>query len=119
MLIHLVPGSRRQWCWPDRAAGDVFYSVLERLFSGVLLGRREPDICTPDTLSQPYAEDIDAGTSDSARQLADFAKNNGVTLVAGSIPEASEGNLYNTCLVFDRRGKQIAKHRKVLAVAIG
>lgn len=62
---------------------------------------------------QVYAEDIDAGSSDSARQLAGFAASNQVTLVAGSMPESSQGKLYNTCLVFDRHGKQIAKHRKV------
>ena len=60
-----------------------------------------------------YAEDIDGGSSDTARQLSGFAAGNGVTLVAGSIPETSGDKLYNTCLVFDRHGKQLAKHRKV------
>ena len=32
----------------------------------------------------------------------------------GSMPEKdAEGNVYNTCYVFDREGKQIGKHRKV------
>ena len=62
---------------------------------------------------QVYAEDIDAGSSDSAQQLAGFAASNAVTLVAGSMPEASQGKLYNTCLVFDAHGKQLARHRKV------
>ena len=60
-----------------------------------------------------YAEDIDGGSSDTARQLSGFAADNAVTLVAGSIPETSGGKLYNTCLVFDPHGKQLAKHRKV------
>ena len=60
-----------------------------------------------------YAEDIDTGSSETAKQLSGFAADNGVTLVAGSIPETSGDKLYNTCLVFDRHGKQLAKHRKV------
>jgi omega-amidase len=34
-----------------------------------------------------------------------------VTLVAGSIPERLDGRLYNTCCVFDSRGKLLARHR--------
>ena len=37
-----------------------------------------------------------------------------VYLSAGSVPESDEnGNVYNTAYVFDREGRQIAKHRKV------
>lgn len=60
-----------------------------------------------------YAEDINGGSSSTADQLAGFAAEHAVTLVAGSIPESSGDKLYNTCLVFDRHGKQLAKHRKV------
>ncbi len=41
------------------------------------------------------------------------AKENGVYLLAGSIPESEEGRIYNTCFIFDRSGAQIAKHRKM------
>lgn len=38
----------------------------------------------------------------------------GVWLSAGSVPElAADGRLYNTAYVFDRSGRQAAKHRKV------
>ena len=60
-----------------------------------------------------YAEDIDAGASASVSAMSAAAKTNGVTLVAGSIPESSNGKLYNTCCIFDDQGKLLAKHRKV------
>ena len=48
------------------------------------------------------------------QQLSGYAKQYGVYLIGGSMPEKdAEGNVYNTCYVFDREGKQIGKHRKV------
>jgi len=45
---------------------------------------------------------------------ADLARRLGVYLSAGSMPEVDEaGCIYNTAYVFDRQGKQIAKHRKM------
>lgn len=41
------------------------------------------------------------------------AKDNAVYLVAGSMPEADENRIYNTCFIFDREGRQIKKHRKI------
>lgn len=63
-----------------------------------------------------YAEDIDAGVeaSPSTAMLAEVARKKKVTIVAGSIPERSCGNLYNTCCVFDKNGELKAKFRKVL-----
>ena len=60
-----------------------------------------------------YAEDIDAGKSQSVSAMSASAKQCGITLVAGSIPESSNGKLYNTCCIFDDQGKLLAKHRKV------
>jgi omega-amidase len=57
------------------------------------------------------AEDIDSGASPSASMLSEAAKAHGVTLVGGSVPERSEGRLYNTCCVYDNEGKLLAKHR--------
>lgn len=48
------------------------------------------------------------------QQLSGYAKQYGIYLIGGSMPEKdAEGNVYNTCYVFDREGKQIGKHRKV------
>lgn len=62
-----------------------------------------------------YAEDIDAGpkASPSTAMLSEVARIKNVTIVGGSIPERSNGNLYNTCCVFDKNGELKAKFRKV------
>lgn len=48
------------------------------------------------------------------KTLSGLAKEYQVYLAAGSVPEASgNGSIYNTAYVFDREGRQIAKHRKI------
>jgi len=58
-----------------------------------------------------YAEPIPGET---ANRLAALAAEEGIYLVAGSIPERDdEGSIYNTSMVFNPAGRMIAKHRKV------
>ena len=57
-----------------------------------------------------YAEKI---PGNSTNQLSSMAKENSIYLIGGSIPEESDGKLYNTCCVFNPEGKIIAKHRKI------
>lgn len=45
--------------------------------------------------------------------LSQMARELQIYLVGGSMPELSDGKVYNTAYVFDREGRQIAKHRKV------
>jgi len=45
--------------------------------------------------------------------LSHIAKQAGISLVAGSIVEAENGNLYNTALTFSETGKFLGKHRKM------
>ena len=48
------------------------------------------------------------------QQLSEYAKQYGIYLIGGSMPEKDEeGNVYNTSYIFDRQGRQIGKHRKV------
>ena len=48
------------------------------------------------------------------QQLSGYAKQYGIYLIGGSMPEKdAEGNVYNTSYIFDREGRQIGKHRKV------
>lgn len=47
----------------------------------------------------------------SALQKA--AAENHIWLIGGSMPEEENGRIYNTCFIFDREGRQIARHRKV------
>jgi len=53
----------------------------------------------------------EGGYAYTAMQKA--ARDNGIYVVAGTIPELEEDKVYNTSYVFDRNGKQIAKHRKM------
>lgn len=43
--------------------------------------------------------------------LSEAARASGVTLVGGSVPERSNGKLYNSCCVYDDKGQLLAKHR--------
>ncbi|KTG03630.1 hypothetical protein cypCar_00005424 [Cyprinus carpio] len=56
-----------------------------------------------------YAEKI---PGESTKVLSEAAKDCGVYLVGGSIPEEDGGKLYNSCSVFGPDGKPIVKHRK-------
>lgn len=57
-----------------------------------------------------YAEPIPGQTS---TELANLARESNIYLVAGSIPERAEGQIFNTSLAFDPTGESIAKHRKM------
>ena len=49
----------------------------------------------------------------TSRALAEAARKNRVILVGGTIYEGAGKSRYNTCLVFDERGKALTKYRKV------
>ncbi|EDQ92339.1 uncharacterized protein MONBRDRAFT_14153 [Monosiga brevicollis MX1] len=57
-----------------------------------------------------YAEPI---PGESTAALSRAAKENGVYVVGGSIPERAADKLYNTCTVFNPDGDLIATHRKI------
>lgn len=57
-----------------------------------------------------YAEPIPNGFT--SMEMSRVAKECGVFLVAGSIPERDQGKLYNTCTVWSPQGEMVAKHRK-------
>lgn len=58
-----------------------------------------------------YAESRDS--SKSLKAVSTAAKDHGVYLVAGSIPELLDGKIYNSCFIFDRKGQIIDVHRKM------
>ena len=53
------------------------------------------------------------GHEETVAALSAWAKETGLLLIGGSVPECADGKLYNSCFVFDEEGRQIAKHRKV------
>ena len=58
-----------------------------------------------------YAESIPDGQT--VKAISQKARELGIYIVAGSIPEREGTSLYNTSLVFDRQGKNIGRHRKM------
>lgn len=75
-------------------------------------------VCLPEMWSCPYSKKYfhafaDAENGETVEQMSRWARENGVILVGGSIPEKTGDKLYNTCFVFDESGRQIARHRKV------
>lgn len=58
-----------------------------------------------------YAEEIPNGETCIA--LSKAAKENGVFLVGGSIPEKDSGKLFNTCTVWNPQGNFVGKYSKI------
>lgn len=72
----------------------------------------------PEIFCCPYQNDCfhacgEGENGPAQTALSALAAEKGIYIVGGSIPELAEGALYNTCYVYDRQGRQIAKHRKV------
>jgi predicted amidohydrolase len=56
-----------------------------------------------------HAEPIDGPRT---RALADTARDHGIWLAAGSVPESTEAGTFNTALLFSPEGALLASHRK-------
>ena len=59
-----------------------------------------------------FVENAEAAGGPVWTAMSEAARENGLWLVAGSMPERDGEKLYNTAFVFDPQGKQIAFHRK-------
>lgn len=74
-------------------------------------------VVLPEMFNCPYSNKYfrgfaEAENGESVEVMSSWARDNGVILVGGSIPEKDGDKLHNTCFVFDRRGNVIARHRK-------
>lgn len=76
-------------------------------------------VCLPEMFCCPYEAALFPGYAEPAggrvwSRCAEIAAKLGVWLSAGSFPEVdSGGRVYNTAFVFDRAGRQAARHRKM------
>ena len=75
-------------------------------------------VALPEMFSCPYDKRYfksfaAMGHEKTVEHMKRWAKENGIILVGGSVPESDGGKLYNTCFVFDEKGEQIARHRKI------
>ncbi|SCU78910.1 LAME_0A06370g1_1 [Lachancea meyersii CBS 8951] len=87
--------------------------------------RQEPGtslVVLPECFNSTYAAsefrknaEVIEQSSPSVKFLSDLARDYKVTLVGGTIPELepASNNVYNTCLIFDKTGQLIGRHRKV------
>lgn len=58
-----------------------------------------------------YAESVEK--SSTLERISEVARNSGVYVVAGSIPELDDGKLYNSSFIFNRKGEIMDVHRKM------
>ena len=75
-------------------------------------------ICLPEMFTCPYDNNwfrrlAEPAEGPSWQAMSQWARELGVWLVGGSIPEQEGHRLYNTAFVFDPKGQEIARHRKV------
>jgi predicted amidohydrolase len=76
-------------------------------------------VILPEMFNCPYSNDsfpvyAEPEGGESHQFLSELARGLGIWLVAGSIPERTvDGKLRNTSFVFDRLGRQVAKHSKM------
>ena len=75
-------------------------------------------VCLPEMFNCPYSEryfrTIAAhGHEDCVNTMSAWARKNRIVLIGGSIPETEDDKIYNTCFVFNEKGEQIARHRKI------
>ena len=76
-------------------------------------------IVLPEMFNCPYSNDkfIEYGEHEdesiTLKAISELAGENNVHILAGSIPEYENDNLYNTSYLFDRTGTVIAKLRRI------
>lgn len=75
-------------------------------------------VCLPEMFSTPYSnscfpEYAEPAGGPTCQRLSRIAREQGVWLIGGSIPERDGARLYNTSFVFNPQGEMVARHRKV------
>ena len=83
-----------------------------------LRGERVDMAVLPEMFCCPYSNACFAAYGETAggeawQMLSDTARELGIWLVGGSMPELEGEKVFNTSFVFDRSGRQVARHRKV------
>ena len=75
-------------------------------------------VCLPEMFNCPYSKKYFRtiavqGHESSVKAMSSWARENRIVLIGGSVPETEDGKIYNTCFVFNEKGEQIARHRKI------
>lgn len=96
-------------------------SVIPAMLEGLFVKAVENgvDMLTlPEMFNCPYVSSLfpvyaEPEGGETWSLCSSLAKKHGMYFSAGTIPELDGGKIYNTAYVFDREGRQIAKHRKM------
>lgn len=92
---------------------------LETIAAAIRQLPEKPDLVTlPEMFLCPYQAHLfpEYAEEEGGRAwsfLSDLAREQGIYLCAGSMPERREEKIYNSSYIFDREGRQIAVHRKI------
>ena len=75
-------------------------------------------VSLPEMWNCPYSNDYfrkyaEPADGDAVSFMSDLAKELGIYLIGGTIPELDDGRVYNTSFSFGPDGKAIGRHRKV------
>jgi predicted amidohydrolase len=75
-------------------------------------------IALPEMWNCPYANQYfrayaEGEDGESVRFMSELARENGVWLIGGSIPEIEGDKVYNTSYIFSPDGRRVGKHRKI------
>lgn len=75
-------------------------------------------VCLPEMFNCPYSKQYfkkyaSLPHEPTVEAMSHWARECGIVLIGGSIPENDGGRIYNTSFVFDKTGAMLAKHRKV------
>ena len=81
-------------------------------------GRGAELLLLPEMFNCPYENAAfpvyaEPAGGESWQMLSRAARDLGVYLVGGSVPELEEGRIYNTSYIFSPEGEELARHRKV------
>ncbi|KAL3314859.1 Carbon-nitrogen hydrolase [Cichlidogyrus casuarinus] len=93
---------------------------LSSLIKKACTQENKPDlICLPECFNTPYGHDYFAEYSEeipggiTSQLISSLARENSVSIVAGSIPEKRDGKIYNTSVVYDNAGSSIGNFSKL------
>ncbi len=85
---------------------------------GEVVGQGAEIVVLPEMFSTPYANDKFRPYSEdqdglSVKWMQETAKEYGILLIGGSIPESDGEKLYNTAFVVNEKGAVLGRHRKM------
>lgn len=102
------------------------YKHIKSMMEKAMINSERPDILVlPETWNTGFSPSSDLKliadkNGERTREFcSDFAKNNEVNIVAGSVVTIRDNKLYNTTYIFNRQGEMVAEYDKVHTFSLG